>query len=163
MDQTVLDANGVKNLASLQSLDELRGKLVDLLGAPATKVAGVLQAPAGQLARVVSAKAHRVMPRKTVKSRIELRKKMADLEKIAEDLSALSVLKRQSCQNFWKKNGAFPPAQIAVVSPAGGTDGVPLKPRTALPLFWPLQATRKSTSSSSGNHRSRSERGQRDR
>ena len=57
MDQTVLDANGVKNLASLPSLDELRGKLVGLLSAPATKVAGVLQAPAGQLARVVGAKA----------------------------------------------------------------------------------------------------------
>ena len=57
MDQTVLDANGVKNLASLPSLDELRGKLVGLLNAPATKVAGVLQAPAGQLARVVGAKA----------------------------------------------------------------------------------------------------------
>ena len=57
MDQTVLDVNGVKNLASLPSLDELRGKLVGLLSAPATKVAGVLQAPAGQLARVVGAKA----------------------------------------------------------------------------------------------------------
>jgi large subunit ribosomal protein L10 len=57
MDQTVLDADGVKNLASLPSLDELRGKLVGLLNAPATKVAGVLQAPAGQLARVVGAKA----------------------------------------------------------------------------------------------------------
>ena len=57
MEQTVLDANGVKNLASLPSLDELRGKLVGLLSAPATKVAGVLQAPAGQLARVVGAKA----------------------------------------------------------------------------------------------------------
>ena len=57
MDQTVLDANGVKDLASLPSLDELRGKLVGLFNAPATKVAGVLQAPAGQLARVVGAKA----------------------------------------------------------------------------------------------------------
>lgn len=52
----VLDANGVKNLAKLPSLNELRGKLVGLLQAPATKVAGVVQAPAGQLARVLSAK-----------------------------------------------------------------------------------------------------------
>jgi len=57
MGETTLDADGVKNLASLPSLDELRGKLVGLLNAPATKVAGVLQAPAGQLARVVGAKA----------------------------------------------------------------------------------------------------------
>jgi large subunit ribosomal protein L10 len=48
MDGTVLDAEGVKNLASLPSLDELRGQLVGLINAPATKIAGVLQAPAGQ-------------------------------------------------------------------------------------------------------------------
>ncbi|CCQ74618.1 50S ribosomal protein L10 [Magnetospira sp. QH-2] len=51
----LLDSDGVKALASLPSLDELRGKLVGLLAAPATKVAGVLQAPAGQLARVFGA------------------------------------------------------------------------------------------------------------
>jgi len=50
-----LDEAGVKALATLPSLDELRGKLLGLLNAPATKVAGVLQAPAGQLARVLSA------------------------------------------------------------------------------------------------------------
>ncbi len=52
---TVLDKDGVKALADMPSLDELRGKLVGLLQAPATKVAGVLQAPAGQMARVMSA------------------------------------------------------------------------------------------------------------
>ncbi|MCG8494264.1 MAG: 50S ribosomal protein L10 [Sneathiellales bacterium] len=57
MGATELDASGVKSLASLPSLDELRGKLVGLLQAPATKIAGVVQAPAGQLARVLSAKA----------------------------------------------------------------------------------------------------------
>lgn len=50
-----LDVDGVKALASLPSLNELRGKLVGLLQAPATKVAGVLQAPAGQMARVLNA------------------------------------------------------------------------------------------------------------
>jgi large subunit ribosomal protein L10 len=48
----------VKNLASLPSLDELRGQLVGLINAPATKIAGVLQAPAGQLARVIDAHAN---------------------------------------------------------------------------------------------------------
>ena len=51
----VMDLDGIKALASLPSLDELRGKIVGLLQAPATKVAGVLQAPAGQLARVIGA------------------------------------------------------------------------------------------------------------
>jgi large subunit ribosomal protein L10 len=58
MGDTLLDENAVKALASLPSLDELRGKLVGLLNAPATKVAGVLQAPAGQLARVFGAYAN---------------------------------------------------------------------------------------------------------
>lgn len=57
MGETELDADGVKSLASLPSLDELRGKLVGLVQAPATKIAGVVQAPASQLARVLSAKA----------------------------------------------------------------------------------------------------------
>jgi large subunit ribosomal protein L10 len=52
---TALDANGVKALAELPSLDELRGKIVGLLQAPATKLAGLLAAPGGQLARVIGA------------------------------------------------------------------------------------------------------------
>lgn len=55
MGKVVLDANAVQELATLPSLDELRGKIVGLLQAPATKVAGVLQAPASQLARVIDA------------------------------------------------------------------------------------------------------------
>lgn len=51
----VLDPDAVKALASLPSLDELRGKIVGLLQAPAGNVAWVLQAPAGQLARVFNA------------------------------------------------------------------------------------------------------------
>ena len=51
----MLDVDGVTALASLPSLDELRGKIVGLLNAPANKVAGVLQAPAGQVARVLGA------------------------------------------------------------------------------------------------------------
>jgi large subunit ribosomal protein L10 len=50
-----MDAAGVRELASLPSLDELRGKLIGLLQAPATRLARVLQAPAGQVARVFAA------------------------------------------------------------------------------------------------------------
>jgi large subunit ribosomal protein L10 len=52
---TALDANGVKALAELPSLDALRGKLIGLILAPATKIAGVVAAPAAQLARVIGA------------------------------------------------------------------------------------------------------------
>lgn len=55
MGDTVLDVNGVKGLAALPSLDELRAKIVGLVQAPATKVVQVVQAPAGQLARVMGA------------------------------------------------------------------------------------------------------------
>jgi large subunit ribosomal protein L10 len=55
MGDTLLDEKGVKTLAELPSLDQLRGKLIGLIQAPATKVAGVLAAPAGQLARVIGA------------------------------------------------------------------------------------------------------------
>ena len=53
--KSVLNEDGVKSLATLPSLDQLRGQLIGLIQAPATKVAGVLQAPAGQLARVFNA------------------------------------------------------------------------------------------------------------
>lgn len=53
----MLDVDSIKNLATLPSLNELRGKIVGLLQAPATKLAGVIQAPAAQLARVLNAKA----------------------------------------------------------------------------------------------------------
>lgn len=52
---TNLDAEGVKALASMPSLDELRGKLVGMINTPATRTAQVLSAPAGQLARVFGA------------------------------------------------------------------------------------------------------------
>ena len=55
MGKTDLNPDGVKALASLPSLDELRGKLVGLLVAPATKIAQLVNAPAAKLARVVQA------------------------------------------------------------------------------------------------------------
>jgi len=59
MGATLLNAEGVKALASMPSLDELRAKLVGLIQAPAAKLATVTQAPAAQLARVFSAYANK--------------------------------------------------------------------------------------------------------
>ena len=55
MGDQVLSQDAVQALATLPSLDELRGKIIGLIQAPATKVAGVLAAPAGQIARVLGA------------------------------------------------------------------------------------------------------------
>lgn len=52
---SLLDAEAVKALAELPSLDVLRAGLVGLLQAPAARLVGVLQAPGGQLARVLKA------------------------------------------------------------------------------------------------------------
>jgi large subunit ribosomal protein L10 len=55
MGKTALDADGVKALAALPSLDDLRAKLVGLIQAPATKLAQLVNAPAAKVARVVQA------------------------------------------------------------------------------------------------------------
>src|SRR5215203_4752684 len=55
MGKTALNPDGVKALASLPSLDELRAKLVGLIQAPATKLAQLANAPAAKLARVFGA------------------------------------------------------------------------------------------------------------
>jgi large subunit ribosomal protein L10 len=51
----LLDQAGIKALASLPSLDQLRGTLVGLMNAPATKLAQLSTAPAAKLARVFGA------------------------------------------------------------------------------------------------------------
>ena len=55
MGTQVLDDAGVKALASMPSLDELRGTIVGLVNAPATKIAQLATAPAAKLARVFGA------------------------------------------------------------------------------------------------------------
>lgn len=56
LDGRAIDQGEIATLATLPSLDELRGKLVGLIQAPAQKIAAVVQAPAGQLARVIDAR-----------------------------------------------------------------------------------------------------------
>jgi large subunit ribosomal protein L10 len=55
MGSTVLDVDGVKALASMPSLDQLRAKMIGLIQAPATKLAQLATAPAAKLARVFGA------------------------------------------------------------------------------------------------------------
>ena len=56
LDGRAVDTGEIGTLATLPGLDELRGKLVGLLQAPAQKIAAVLAAPATQLARVMDAR-----------------------------------------------------------------------------------------------------------
>ncbi|MEO6432980.1 MAG: 50S ribosomal protein L10, partial [Sphingomicrobium sp.] len=57
MGDTMLDVAGVKALAALPGLDELRGTLIGLIQAPATKLARIAMETGGQLARIFAAKA----------------------------------------------------------------------------------------------------------
>lgn len=59
MGAQLLDAEGIKALATLPSLDEMRGMLIGLIQAPATKLARVTKEPAAQLARVFNAYAEK--------------------------------------------------------------------------------------------------------
>lgn len=56
LDGRAIDREEIATLATLPGLDELRGKLVGLIQAPAQKIASVLAAPGGQLARLVEAR-----------------------------------------------------------------------------------------------------------
>ena len=56
MGPQVLDAKGVNSIATLPSLDELRGKLIGLIQAPASKIARTINEPGAQLARVFAAR-----------------------------------------------------------------------------------------------------------
>ncbi len=55
MGALVLNADGIKALASMPSLDQLRGTIIGLVQAPATKIAQLVTAPAAKVARVFSA------------------------------------------------------------------------------------------------------------
>ncbi|WP_017443471.1 50S ribosomal protein L10 [Rickettsia gravesii] len=57
VDNHVLDEHSIKELSKLPALNELRGKIVGLLQAPATQVVGVLQAPSLSMARIIQAHA----------------------------------------------------------------------------------------------------------
>jgi large subunit ribosomal protein L10 len=56
MGKTRLDTNGVKALADLPSLDELRAKLLGLLQAPAAKLLATMNEPGSMLARTLAAR-----------------------------------------------------------------------------------------------------------
>jgi large subunit ribosomal protein L10 len=59
MGTQVLTPEGVKALASMPSLDQLRATLIGLVQAPATKIAQLSTAPAAKLARVFNAYAEK--------------------------------------------------------------------------------------------------------
>ena len=50
MGADILDVAGVKNVATLPSLDEARAKIVGILRSPAQKIASILLAPASKIA-----------------------------------------------------------------------------------------------------------------
>ena len=55
-----MDKNKINFLATLPSMDELRGKILGLISAPAQKIASVVKEPAGKMARMMSAQSKKL-------------------------------------------------------------------------------------------------------
>ena len=128
MGATNLDVNGVKQLALLPSLDELRGKLVGMIQTPASRIAQVVKAPAGALARVIGAYADKnekcvrqfeKISELMVQSNKEIQN-MADLAKIVENLSALSVMEAAELSKMLEESWGVSAAAPAAAAAAGG-------------------------------------------
>jgi large subunit ribosomal protein L10 len=56
LDGEAIDVGEISTLATLPSLDELRGKLVGLIVAPATKLVRLISEPGSQIARAIAAR-----------------------------------------------------------------------------------------------------------
>ena len=55
-----MDNNKINFLATLPSMDELRGKILGLISAPAQKIASVVREPAGKMARLMSSQSQKL-------------------------------------------------------------------------------------------------------
>ena len=129
MGTTTLNADGVKALATLPSLDELRARLVGMISTPATRIAQIVNAPAAQLARVIrrlrpegrggmrpflAVIQHTFEPNEGITT-------MADLAKIVDDLSTLTVLEAAELSKLLEEKwGVSAAAPVAVAAAGGG-------------------------------------------
>ena len=110
---TALDANGVKALAELPSLDELRGKIVGLLQAPATKMAGLV----GRARRTACPRHRRVFHQGRRVERddnsIQPFKPVRKLEKCRRSKNSLKICRASPSskppiwRSFSRRSGAF--------------------------------------------------------
>src|SRR5581483_177547 len=156
MGKTVLNVDGVKALASLPSLDELRGKIVGLLVAPATKLAQLSNAPAAKLARVIQAHASKgeaACPFATHQPGLNQTFKDTDqwltCRKSSTTSRASPCSKRLNWPSFSKRSGACPPPpQLRLPAPPpAALPLLPPKRRPSSRSFWLPPATRRSRSS----------------
>ncbi len=81
-----LDQAGIRALAILPSLDELRSKIIGLLNAPASKLAVLLQTPGGQIARVLAAHAEAGGAAQGAAEAAEVTESVADTGEAAESV-----------------------------------------------------------------------------
>ena len=82
MDGELIDTEVIKKLANLPTMDELRAKIISLLIAPATKIAGILTRPGGQLVQVINAKSQ--LP-ESINPKTESKKEETAAEEIAAE------------------------------------------------------------------------------
>ena len=82
MDGELIDSEVIKKLANLPTMDELRAKIISLLSASATKIAGILTRPGGQLVQVINAKSQ--LP-ESINPKTESKKEETAAEEIAAE------------------------------------------------------------------------------
>jgi large subunit ribosomal protein L7/L12 len=137
----------------MPSLDELRAKLVGMIQTPATRIAQVVNAPAG----AACARHQARMPGRTKRHKAELRcpilqnwfepkykeEKMADLAKIVDDLSNLTVMEAAELSKMleekWGVSAAAPVAVAAAGGAAAGGEAAAAEEKTNSTSFWKLR------------------------
>ena len=133
MGDTVLDVNGIKALAALPSLDELRATIVGLIQAPATKIARTINEPGAQLCtglrRLRGPGCVRTSLSSTHDNWGECPTKeyqMADIAKLVDQLSELTVLEAADlAKALEEKWGVSAAAAVAAAPAAGGGAAAP--------------------------------------
>jgi len=130
----VLNADGIKALATMPSLDELRAKLIGSFRLRPPKIAQLTTAPAAKLARVFAAYAEKDACVSSTRYRpifnsAQLGKQhsgvniMADIANLVAELSSSPFSKPLTRPRLSKKHGAFPPLPPLPSLPAGGGRG----------------------------------------
>ena len=156
MGKTALDPNGVKALAALPSLDELRAKIVGLIRRrrPRSRRSSTPRRPRSPAwSRPMPQRAKRGCLRLPANLNGSNRKghmHMADLQKIVDDLSSLTVLEAAELAKLLEEKwGVSAAAAVAVAAGPAAVALLPLRPRRrpSSRSFWPPPATRRSRSS----------------
>ncbi len=114
MEGVLLDAEGLKKVASLPPKEELLGKVIGLLSAPLVNLVGILQAPLMALVGVLTALAQREGPEEKEGGGKEVTK-----DEIIEAISNMTVMELNELVQALKEKFGVEAIAAPVAAPAG--------------------------------------------